>query len=127
MKYKYFVIEEPVFQTNCTFFYGRDNKETYEEITEQATSESIEGWGLNNADEGNCYAFIKKRTGANVYVVSLKSKNRTNKNIGILAHEVTHLTFRILQNANIPIRLENDEVFAYLHEFYFIEALKNLK
>lgn len=44
-----------------------------------------------------------------------------SKDIPVLAHEVLHIITRLCDSRWIPIRLENDEIMAYLMSWYMRE------
>lgn len=46
--------------------------------------------------------------------------------MGVLVHEITHAVSGIMESKNIPYRYENDEVVAYMTEFYTVEFFKKL-
>lgn len=50
-----------------------------------------------------------------------------NTSVDVIAHELMHTIFRMLDSRWIPIRLENDEVPAYLMSWYMREILKFLQ
>lgn len=45
------------------------------------------------------------------------------KNIVVIAHEVVHAVFMILDMRGVPLREENSETFAYLHEYFLGEMM----
>lgn len=42
----------------------------------------------------------------------------------ILIHEITHATFQLLESRGVPINIENDEAFAYLHQAIYLKCKK---
>jgi len=44
--------------------------------------------------------------------------------IPTIAHEVVHVVMRLLEESWIPVRVENDEVFAYLVWFYMKKIIE---
>ena len=50
-----------------------------------------------------------------------------SKDINVIAHEIVHIVTRLCDSRGIPIRLENDEVMAYLIQWYMKEISKILK
>ncbi|MPN28191.1 hypothetical protein SDC9_175631 [bioreactor metagenome] len=47
--------------------------------------------------------------------------------IGTLSHECIHIALRVLFKLGISVTEGNQEPLAYLHEYFFTEALKKLK
>lgn len=47
-----------------------------------------------------------------------------NQDIATLVHELTHFVFNTLDEKGVPIRIENDEAFAYYIE-YWVNEVRN--
>lgn len=67
---------------------------------------------LNGESLGYCNSFMIKAQASTVIGVF-------DKNPATLAHECGHAVFRILMSRDIPINIDNDEIFCYLFEFIF--------
>ena len=72
-----------------------------------------------------CYYRIlpdNNSAGANSNVIFLRTKNLSD-----LLHECTHLVFNQFAEKGVPIRVENDEAFAYYLEYWFNKVRKEWK
>jgi len=57
--------------------------------------------------------------GSNGNLIMIKTKN-----FPVLIHEISHLIFQVFDEKGVPLRLENDEAFAYYLEFWFNKIRK---
>ena len=125
-KYESYLIQEPVFETsvalivNCSF----EEMKKWDEARRHPDEDPLSDREKNA--NGFCYA-ARNKLGEHCFVVYVKKFDWTVQCMGVLIHELTHLIFRICDYKNIPIRLENDEVFCYLLEYYQRQALSKLK
>jgi hypothetical protein len=60
-------------------------------------------------------------------VVWIREFDWTVPDTARLVHELYHLAMFILDWKQIPIRVENTEVYAYLLDYYVTEAFKKVK
>lgn len=61
------------------------------------------------------------------FLVFLKlGKNRFRQGVGILVHEMTHVTHYLLRNRNIPLTEDTEEAHTYLVQYLTTEALREL-
>jgi hypothetical protein len=74
----------------------------------------IEGW------EGLSYPLLSYR-GHPVYLVGLKRPA-----VDVLAHELSHVTFKILHGAGVAVSPKDDEAFCYLMQYLMAKALPYL-
>jgi uncharacterized membrane protein len=58
----------------------------------------------------------------NYYVVWVENK----KNFYGLVHEITHTIFKVFNDRGIPICYENQETFAYYHEYWLRRLWKEM-
>lgn len=120
-----FAISEPVIGSNCRFFVGYSFEEMKKIIDERKHPKAD---GLEDEwehSDGFCIT-IKNVENLPSHAVWLKHFDWDVHSLGVLSHEVVHLVMHVFKNANIPVRIENDEVFAYMQEFYFTKALEKL-
>lgn len=58
-----------------------------------------------------------------IWIDSTKSKK---EQLGILVHEITHAIYWMMSDREIAHNLDTDEVYAYIHQYFFNEAYENL-
>ena len=61
--------------------------------------------------------------GEGIHGIAIKFPGMHAPNLGIVAHEVGHVVFRMMEFAGIPISKENDETFLYLQSYWMEEIL----
>ena len=57
----------------------------------------------------------------------LKNSNTRLENISMLSHEATHVAAEILRHIGVRFSEDSEEVYAYLQEEIFYEALRRMK
>jgi len=115
-------IFEPVFKTNLELYYNC----TFQEALDRFSMFNNK-WNITNRrneELGDClgWKYIYQE-GYNRNFIWVKDIT----NLGPLVHELAHLVFNILNLINLDTDLENDEVFAYLQEYFYNEVIKQLK
>ena len=76
---------------------------------------------LEKEKEGG-FMRIEKKDGHS-HVIWVPDFDSTITKRGVLVHECVHAAAAILEAKGIPLRLENDEILAYLTEYIFKESL----
>lgn len=120
-----FTLREPVYASIVTFFVG-NSFEQFCKIVEKYKHADEKPIDKELRDANGMAVTMRNKNDEVCHVIWLKYFNWNVRPIGILAHEIGHIIFAILNHKNVPIRVENDETFCYLYEFYFVEALKKL-
>lgn len=120
-----FVVTEKTFKSAITFYIGYTWKEFNAKI-EDIKYDTEKSLDPIHENANGLAVGIKNKKNEDCFVLWMSEFAWNVRKIGILSHELIHCTGYILENKQIPIRLENDEVFAYVHEFYLAEALKKL-
>lgn len=120
-----FYIKDPTLKSSCTFFIGYSWKEI---LSIQEKMKHVDEQKFDPAmGDANGIAFkVRNKEGILCHGVWMPHFSWTASDIGVMSHEIIHLAGNILDHKGIPYRLENDEVFAYLHEHYFVSALRKL-
>jgi hypothetical protein len=67
--------------------------------------------------EGNTLRFI--------FLPTDRNRNKFER-VAILSHEVTHAVMCVLSDRGVQISHENDEAFAYYHEWLFRQCLREV-
>ena len=70
---------------------------------------------------------VKNKHGQQGYLIWIRAFDWSVRSMGVLTHELTHYIMRQFEQSNIPVRLENDEIFAYFLEYYQREAFWRLR
>jgi hypothetical protein len=123
---KSFSIKEPVFNTcinvvaNCDIkaFNAFIRKHVGKDARQYDPEEEDTTMGINTH-------FIQKRSGKIVRVIWLRSY-RSDSDLSFIVHELFHATMHIADHLGIGLDPKNHEALAYLYEFYFDAAQKNL-
>lgn len=121
-----FNIAEDVFNTNCAFHIGTKFESTKKLIEKlKHPDEKIE-WESLRAVNGFSVT-TRLKDGATAHLIWLEKFEWNARDLAIAMHELIHLVMHILNHKGIPIRLENDEVFAYLFEKYSYDMFCKLR
>lgn len=120
-----FVVSEEVLKSSVTFYIGYTWSE-FNEIFNKLKLESEPELEANHEMSHGLALTAKNKAKETCFIIWIKYFTWDINRLGVLAHEIIHTTGGILHEKQIPVRLENEEIFAYLHEFYFKGALKKL-
>ena len=125
MKKRHLKIFEPVYRSCADILvdYTFDEMKKWIEESQHESEPKLDDF--HRFSEGVAFQ-IKGKTGRLHQVIWLARWKHDTDAIGNLIHELTHLTFRILEVKQIPIRGDNDEIFCYLLEYYVKEVLKKI-
>lgn len=121
-----FTITEDVFKSAATFVVNANFDELkkfharYAHKDEKPISE-------DHRTSNGMVLSLKNRNGEPCYVVWVKNFDWTIPEMAVLAHELVHLAVAITHDKGIQVRTENDEVLAYLHEYYMVRAFRYLR
>ncbi len=112
MKTKHFY--EPIFRIDVQFITDSTTEEIDVWITKNRKGTHLDGVTYT---DGAIYTLEKTEKNGNTfkeYLVFVKEKD----DIYVLIHETHHLASLIMRDCLIPISKENDEVAAYLQEYW---------
>ena len=115
MMIKWTIIKSEVFHFNVNVFIVTDrNKNKLDDTIKKCwIEESI----YSDTWKFDWFTYYKEETDE-MFLFIYKN------NIKTISHEVVHIVMRLLHSRWIPIRIENDEVFAYLVWYYCKEISK---
>lgn len=122
---KKFDINEPVFSTAATIIIGWPWEKVKQYIEKHQHEDQPPIEDTHKFSDGVMFP-VKTKRGDKAYLVYIKEFSFTNANIACLSHEVAHLIFRLLETHQIPIQVDNDEVFCKLQEYYINAIFKKL-
>lgn len=120
-----FELREPVYRSIVTFFIGYSFKE-FNAIVEKYRHEKEKPLDQEYRDSLGMAVTMRNKSDEICHTVWLQHFSWDVKPLGVLAHELGHIIFAILDHKQVPIRIENDEAFCYLYEFYYMETLRKL-
>lgn len=120
-KAKKFTIEVPTYKVLVDFYVSgtqrtleRWNQNLHEKIGHETNGFQVAARAYPiHIEEGY------RRTSVVIYEKSLT--------VGLLAHEIFHITFFIANYVDLHICFESEEAFAYLHEYLMQSAYNELK
>ena len=105
-------IKNDVFHFNVEVMYSKNRKELDKLMKRHMTKEDYEYYNFENSIDAHFYY----HKDLDMWFLFLNNKSQD-----ILAHEILHIVTRLCHSRWIPIRLENDEVMAYLMWWYLRE------
>lgn len=117
-----FLIKENVFNSCCSFHIGTPFESTKKLIEKMRHKDDTINWDSMKGVNGYCVT-CKLKDESTGHLIWMEKYDWSCTSMAILVHEIAHLVMSILDHKSIPIRKENDEVFAYLLERYTREAL----
>ena len=82
---------------------------------------------ITHSSDGALFTFDNNKTGIPHHVIWLEDYNNSPKWIGILAHELLHLTFRVLGDRGFRHVEESEEAYTYFHGDVFEACMKKLQ
>lgn len=124
-KLLYFDIEEPIFGSLVNFVIDCDLPEAIAYIEKNCTEMTIDTSGLKTENVG--YAMTFRHEQKVLRIVWLKNFDWSTVEYGALQHEVNHIARQILESHSIEVNEHTDETFCRLSEYYFVQALFELK
>lgn len=124
MKRSIYDIGEDIYCTHVTIVVNCDFP-SFVKWLKRHTNEDLSDLGEYEAGQG-LHIGIKNKSGQPSHAIWIKHFDWTIPDMGVLAHELIHFIMAVLHQKRIPIRQENDEVFAYLYEYYFTQAFRKL-
>lgn len=106
---------EPMFRTDVIFIVDSNPIEIEKYCKEKLHFRSAEGYdklagSLTILDEKDKLGRLTRS-----YLIIVED----SKNFYTLLHETHHLAADIMETLQMPIRRDNDEIAAYLHEYWF--------
>jgi len=123
-----FILSEPVYETSCTFLINEPLEAVKVLAQKNATKKNYEKtyWIDFEKNQGTYFSFLQELD-KEFRILHIPKFSWTVKDMAILGHEIAHLIFAIMSYKEIPIKIENDETFCYLFEYYLRGAFDKLK
>lgn len=106
---------DPVFRVNVLFMTDTTPSEIDKWLKRNRNASSTEGYDTTAGSVSFLDEETKKGGKTREYLVIVEDK----KAFYTLLHETNHLTTHILHDRMIPIQQDNDEVRAYIQEYWF--------
>lgn len=105
------ILKEPLFRTKVWFIAGCDAKEAIETIKKSGYTVKDDWF------EDAIGITIKARSSKETvfFIVWVEKEDDT----GCLSHECLHLAREVMDYVGIPVDSKNDEVIAYIQEYWF--------
>lgn len=106
------LLKNSVFHFNVELMYSTNRDKLKKAMKLHMKPEDYQAYGFEDSID----AFFYYHSDLDMWFLFLN-----NNEIPVLAHEVLHIITRLCHSRWIPIRLENDEVMAYLMSWYMRE------
>lgn len=112
---------DEVYRVGLNLVVCSDRKQWDKWLDDIKYSEDEEARIAHNLVDGAYYRVTpdNNTAGNNTNVIFLRTKN-----ISVLTHELIHLIFKTFDEKGVPVRLENDEAFAYYLEMWLNKVRK---
>jgi hypothetical protein len=110
-----------VYGATCFLFVG--SKKKFDKFCQKEFNMTITGKDTANGSMSH----LATPKGQEVFIIWMDEfKPNDPINIGLLAHECTHVTLELMDDRGIPVSLENEEVIAYLTQFFLTKFLEKI-
>ena len=114
---KRYRIKEPVYKLFLDFFTDCTEREMLDYLARCNEA-------FNDLEEHRCQG---RNISNNKYsVIWIDSKLKFPESMAVISHELIHHVLGGLNQRGIPINFKNEEVIAYLHEYFLREIIKRI-
>jgi hypothetical protein len=123
----WFNVREPIFNSSVHVFRSCNIEGLNAWIKKYCASDSKLFDPKEEANTEGLSIMRNNPEGKIIRIIWLRDLSWRPRQLGILSHEVFHLTCDILTGNQITISGGESETAAYLHEYYFRSILKHIK
>ena len=127
MKYEVYKVTEPMLKSGLTALVNCSYKECEKYIAKHGYKTADDG--IDHSTAFGVLFHLAKIEDPNdkAYLLWQRHFDWTIADMGVFVHELLHFAVSILDDKGIAVRVENDEVLAYLQEYYVVRFFEQLK